>query len=43
MKYTFDSSEKAALFAQGIERALDIFIMENILEEKQFKQNSEAK
>lgn len=37
MKYTFDSQQKAALFAQGIERALDIFIMEQILEDKQAK------
>ncbi|RRJ54692.1 hypothetical protein EHV15_34405 [Paenibacillus oralis] len=35
MKFTFDSPEKAALFAQGIESALDIFIMEQILEDKQ--------
>lgn len=35
MKYTFDSAEKASLFIQGIERALDIFIMEQILEDKQ--------
>ncbi|MGV2886015.1 hypothetical protein [Paenibacillus taichungensis] len=39
MKYTFDSPAKSSLFAQGIERALDIFIMEQILEDKQAEAN----
>lgn len=39
MKYTFESPEQAALFAQGIERAIDIFIMEQILEDKQTEDN----
>lgn len=36
MKFTFFDPDEATLFAQGIERALDNFIMEKMLEDKQF-------
>jgi hypothetical protein len=38
MRFSFDSAEKAILFERGIESALDIFMMEQILEDKQEEQ-----
>jgi len=35
MKYVFESAEESALFAHGIELAIDKLIMEKILEDKQ--------
>lgn len=35
MHYSFETADQSILFSQGIERALDLFIMEQILEGKQ--------